>query len=403
MSRDRNRVFGRDLLFDAERAARKRNRSVKNENNPSAWKWKPFDPEKTANIKEIEAQDIQSINYAVKTNYNYNSKKRQKIALVFNHGSTSVPILEGLKKKKIKYFFLSFEQFIAQGFLSFTSDEKAFLEIGGIKLDLNDVAVVYWTPPGVPAPLFDFNFKSHPKSEVFFQHRWSMVLRELVGFLPQETVWIPGNTFHGSQEWQNKLSELRMAHVLGLNIPKTLLTNSFLSFKNFLKSQRGNNILLREFSFPPLSFQAPIIDTKSKEVMKDIKEKLQNSPVVFQQYVEKRFEYRVIILGKKCFPVRIYSQDSENAKLDWRVYDNENVKWERCRLPKKIENTLCELVKKLNLIQGSADLIESTDGKYYFLELNRPGTYYWLAHYVGLFIGDELAEFVQQIINSDHG
>jgi glutathione synthase/RimK-type ligase-like ATP-grasp enzyme len=92
----------------------------------------------------------------------------------------------------------------------------------------------------------------------------------------------------------------------------------------------------------------------------------------------------------KVFGCKIYSQDSELAKEDWRVHDDSNVKWELIKLPENINSKLINICKELNLTWCSVDLIFSINSEYYFLELNRLGAHYWLAPFIGLDITKEI-------------
>ena len=76
--------------------------------------------------------------------------------------------------------------------------------------------------------------------------------------------------------------------------------------------------------------------------------------------------------------------------MDWRAYDNANVKRELTDLPNDETEKLLSLCKELQLNWGSVDMIYGVDGKYYFLEVNRPGVHYWLNAFVGRDITKEI-------------
>ena len=72
----------------------------------------------------------------------------------------------------------------------------------------------------------------------------------------------------------------------------------------------------------------------------------------------------------------IFSQNDKQTEVDFRRYNkskpNRNVPYQ---LPKSIELLLDILMKKINLDNGSIDIIVDNNGKYYFLEINPVGQF----------------------------
>lgn len=388
------KVFGLDIV--SGKVPTLINRDVKNRNNPDVWTWTPHKPEKIKNlISEVE-KERESVNYAVITNYSPTNQK-QNIALIFSIGNLSYGIIDNLVNSNIPFYYIKFSQFVALGELVIEINNcksNFILNLGGNILDLNDIKVVLYCEPPFPYPLFDNDKlpKSKGRHKFLFKKRWAQLLREFHLLLNPNTIWIPGNPYIGSQSWQNKIGELNIAKSLGLNIPHTIFTNKK---DDVIYFAGRDKILMREFSTPPYSFPPIVIEDVTNLDFNDIAK----SPVCFQKYIDKKYEYRVVIIGTKVFPVRIYSQDSELAKNDWRVYDDANVKWELCEIPIDIETKLINLVSKLNLNWCSIDLIENPEGKFYYLETNRPGAHYWLDLFVGLDITKEIVCFIQELIN----
>jgi Biotin-lipoyl like len=298
-----------------------------------------------------------------------------------------------LQEQQIKFFFLDYGHFLLQGNLEVTlnntANEKKLLKISDINLDLDDVSAVLWNPPRHLSPLMDFEMlPTFGKRQAFlFRKRWVQFLKELPQLLSNEVVWIPGNPFNGAQEWQNKLGEYKLAKTIGFNIPAIIFTNDELAVRQFAQTH-GNKRLLREFSTPPFSFP-PIPLQFDKISLKN----LNTSPCSFQQYVDKQYELRVVVLFNKIFPCKIYSQDSPLTKGDWRVHDDAKVKWELLdEFPADIYDKIMALTKALNLNWCSIDMIYGVDNQYYFLEANRPGAHYWLDPFVGLDISAKIVE-----------
>jgi len=242
--------------------------------------------------------------------------------------------------------------------------------------------------------LLDFEMIPAKKGRHAFllRKRWSQFLRDLKLLLPENAIWIPSHPLNGSQEWQNKIGELNLASRLGLNIPNTILTNDVYSLRKFTQSN-SMNLFLREFSSPPFNFPVIPIDVSKLKLIN-----FNHSPSCFQEVLLKKFEYRVIILFDNIYPCKIYSQDSELTKRDWRIHDDANVKWELSDLPVEICDKLIKLAKKLELNWCSIDLIQDSDDNYYFLEINRPGAHYWLDLFIGLDITREISKKIKTFI-----
>ena len=195
---------------------------------------------------------------------------------------------------------------------------------------------------------------------------------------------------NGSQEWQNKFSELAIAKREGFAVPDTLCTNDPEQALAFVTESHGK-VMFREYSRAAPLF--PLVFVTGSPTLRDFKD-VTAAPCVFQRYVEKEFEVRAVLVGDNIFACRIDSQASKAAAVDWRIYDNARVRWDRITLPKRVHNALLRIGKALDLTLGSFDLIKGTDGKYYFLEVNRPGATYWLLPFVGLDISKETVAYI---------
>ncbi|MEO6670710.1 MAG: hypothetical protein ABIN36_14610 [Ferruginibacter sp.] len=365
-------------------------KQVKNKHEPENWKWKPHNPEKIKKLKDIIEREKESVNYACISNY-APSTERQKVVLIFACGNLSYGLIDHLENAGIKYFFLEYTQLIAQGKISIRIEndiQVKLLTIQELVLNLDDVSAVIWNPPKMIKPLFDFNHipATKGRNSFMYKKRWVQFLRELPLLLKEEVAWIPGVPMNGSQEWQNKIGEYQLAKSVGLKVAPILFTNSLEDLQEFAR-ENGNRLLIREFSTPPFSFPpVPLNITKISF------ENFSGSPSCFQKYVDKQYELRVVILFDKVYPCKIHSQNSELAKNDWRVYDDENVKWELVEIPNELTEKLLLLNKKLELTWTSVDLIYGVDDQYYFLEANRPGAHYWLDPFVGLDITKEIVK-----------
>lgn len=122
---------------------------------------------------------------------------------------------------------------------------------------------------------------------------------------------------------------------------------------------------------------------------------LRTCPVVLQSYIEKEYELRITIVGKKIFAASINTKNaSDDAKIDWRHYDWANTPYHKIDIPDYLKRNLLGVMKDLKLHYGAFDLIKSTDGNYYFLEVNSQGQWLWLEDLTDLKITQSIAEWL---------
>jgi len=374
-------------------------KKTRNKKNPEKWSWVPAKPDKIKNILKYRTRETKAVNYACMSNYRPTDKK-QNIVLLFAMGNLSYSLVSHLEENKLSYFFLDYPQFVVKGSVTVSTNDgrmSKILQMEDLRLNLDDVKVVLWNPPKYPYPFTDSDMipRTSRRNKFLHRKRWAQFLRELSGLLPEDVTWVPGNPFNGSQEWQNKISEYLIAHECGLQVPPFIFTNKRKELSKF-SEQQGTRLLLREFASPPYSF--PPVNINTQHVPEEL---LKTSPCFFQKYIEKEYEFRVVVLFDKIFPCKIYSQDSELAREDWRVYDDARVKWELTTLPEEVCAKIIQIREKLGLLWCSIDLIYSKDGNYYYLETNRPGAHYWLELFVGLDIGKEIALVLKEKKLSD--
>lgn len=170
---------------------------------------------------------------------------------------------------------------------------------------------------------------------------------------------------------QRKPYQLKIAQNLGLNIPKTLITNDPMKTMEFVDSLGYGNVIYKSFSATMQAWRETRI--LKKEEMKLI-ENVKFAPVIFQQYIDAIYDLRITIIGDQIFPAAIYSQETA-YQIDFRM-DVNNARIEVVKLPLEIENKLFKFMKRLGLVYGAIDMRLTPDNEYVFFEINPAGQ--WL-------------------------
>lgn len=184
--------------------------------------------------------------------------------------------------------------------------------------------------------------------------------------------------------WHSKLNQLYFAKNYGIDIPNTIVTNTKEDLGRYDKyiskpiqdniSQRYNN------------------KTYVLSAQKITLNKLENKffPSLFQSEIKKMYEIRTFYLNSKCYSIKIISNSNQvDIKFNYNIST-----YSPYKLPNYIEKKIDKLMKKLELISGSIDLIKNLDGKYYFLEVNPNGQYDYVSYYGGYDLHKIIADFL---------
>lgn len=176
----------------------------------------------------------------------------------------------------------------------------------------------------------------------------------------------------------NKIQVLKMALDCGLKIPETAILSTRTALHRFLKeNSRVITKPLGEIEFfedAGIHFPMFTQEVKEQDILDYPNETF--SPSLFQQLIEKRYELRIFYLEGKFYPMAIFSQRRNEAKIDFRNYDFENPdRFVPFKLDDMTTTNLLKLVRSLNLSHCSIDCMVGLDGDIYFLEINPVGQF----------------------------
>lgn len=179
----------------------------------------------------------------------------------------------------------------------------------------------------------------------------------------------------------SKEEQLRIAAECGLLTPATCITNSPERLEAFMQSVNGPIVAKMQSAFAiQQDGQEQVVFTS--EIRQDHLQQLPQlrfCPMTFQEKLEKELELRVNMVGKEIFAFSIDSQQQPGAETDWRKEGASlAVQWKPYVLPAHVAEGLSRLMDRYGLNYGAIDLILTPEGKYYFLELNAAGEFFWL-------------------------
>lgn len=193
----------------------------------------------------------------------------------------------------------------------------------------------------------------------------------------------------------SKLFQLSLAKNIGLNIPKTIVTNDKLELDFFKKESK---IICKPLTNNPiLNINDDIFSSYTSIADDDLFGSLPDIffPSLFQEKIEKEFEIRVFFLNGKTYSMAIFTQIDEKTSIDQRNYNFQNPnKRIPFKLPKEIDNKVKNFMDKIGLNIGVLDLICTPDNEYYFLEVNPQGQFEDISKICGYNLEEKIAKYL---------
>lgn len=190
----------------------------------------------------------------------------------------------------------------------------------------------------------------------------------------------------------SKALQLQAARRLGFEIPRTLISNDPDEVRAFARDARVP-VVYKTLHAPFLADtpQAIFTSVVGEEHLAQI-DLIRRSGGIFQAYVEKAFELRVIVVGEQIFAAEIRSQEEDGSKIDWRAADAHKLTHKPHILDADVEKKVRRLIRDFGLVYGALDMIVTPDGRTVFLENNPAGQYGWIEDMTGLPITPALAD-----------
>ncbi len=192
-----------------------------------------------------------------------------------------------------------------------------------------------------------------------------------------------------SQKPLNKLIQIRKAQLAGILVPDTFITNSKKNINKFTDSTELITKAIQE----NIGFQDRVKVIYQRVKLVKIKElPFSFFPSLFQKRLIKELEIRTFYLDNKFYSIAIYNSEQVVDMRDYYHVQNHF----KFQLPKELELKLTQLMKTLNLVSGSIDLILSDKGEFYFLEVNPAGQYDWVSVFGSYNLDEKIAKFLNK-------
>lgn len=258
--------------------------------------------------------------------------------------------------------------------------DNSFLKKSGVFFNerwysFGNVLSIWYRRPGSLETIIENVFQKD-----FAEKELEELLRQIY-FLPFDIVHVSSQKALDFS--RRKFPQLKIAEKFGLKVPKTIMTNSVFEVKKFFKEcneeivyKTLKNPVIKPAEGPELWGVPTTLITHQQMEQIDL---IRKSGGIFQEYIDKKYEVRVTIIGNDVFSAKIDSQADVFGKIDWRdAVAKGIVRVEPYNLPDIIARQCKSIVTAYGLNFGAIDLIYTPEKEYIFLEINCNGQWLWV-------------------------
>lgn len=262
----------------------------------------------------------------------------------------------------------------------------------------SDVESVYFRRPTKPSLS---NFQEIANAHVYQDESWAALFSILFTF--RNARWL-GHPFfdkvNSSKIMQKLVADSINKSVTTILTPKTIVSNNTDDLLAFA-SQFEYVIIKPIESRGTVESNVWIPFFSERVSFEKFRTQLADHPFAklnycfLQEYIEKKWEWRLTVVGNEVFGCIIESQQNDKSKHDWRKIGYEEVPHRAAEPPVFLKDFCLKFLKDLNLYFGAFDFIETKTGLYYFLECNVNGQWLWIEECTGLKISKSIANCLQ--------
>jgi MvdD-like protein with pre-ATP grasp domain len=193
-----------------------------------------------------------------------------------------------------------------------------------------------------------------------------------------------------------KPAQLAVARSLGIEVPRTLVTNDPDAVRRFAARCPNGVVtkMLLPATFLPGADRTVYTNAVSAADLGDL-DGLRLCPMIFQERIDKELELRVTVVGRRVFPAAFDPRGAGEAGLDWRRAQDGILDTMRpVALPDAVAERLCGMLDHYGLGYGSFDLAKTPDRRWLLFELNPAGEFHFIEHRLGLPIAATIADLL---------
>ncbi len=194
----------------------------------------------------------------------------------------------------------------------------------------------------------------------------------------------------------HKLGQLSIAARLGFSVPDTLVTQDPDALRTFFERNEGAVIAkpmaTGYLSRSPAESDSLIYTNRVGREQLDRLEDLGDCPTLFQQLVPKECDVRITVVDARVHTTRLLATENGVQRCDIRRNNMDDVLYESITTPPEVERNIHALMRYYGLRFGAIDMVVTSEGSWYFLEINPNGQWAWLDLCAGQDIASSFVE-----------
>lgn len=188
-----------------------------------------------------------------------------------------------------------------------------------------------------------------------------------------------------------KVAQIGLAHSLGLAVPPSIVSSDPASIEAF-RRHHGPCVLKAVGDARVAISCSERVGYTTELQLEDPVNGARFAPVLIQKLIDKVADWRVTLVGRRLFPVRMTVPTA--SPVDVRAVEPSSVSFEPRPVESRLASHLVEFAASFGLRYGAFDLAEDREGSLWFLECNPAGQWAWLEKPSGLDITGALIELL---------
>lgn len=233
-----------------------------------------------------------------------------------------------------------------------------------------------------------------PKSAGRFIHqeerRWFDELQRSLDHVPAI------NDRHHNDRADSRILHLTAARDLGLDVPDTIISQRPEFVRQFIAENPDLVVKALQVDGAHFDNQWIFAQTRRCDLSLLTDEVIAAAPSIYQAIVPKIQDVRAVVVGDQVFCGALAFEEGDPVDVRNAVGLPEDGaptrSYSSATLPQEVNDQLLALTRKLGLEYCSADLVQGTDGTYYFIDLNPGGQFYWIEDEADQPISQAIAE-----------
>jgi ATP-grasp ribosomal peptide maturase len=254
------------------------------------------------------------------------------------------------------------------------------------QVNLGDLTSVYVRRPRP----FRFSSSLTPAERRHAGHEARYGLGGVLMSLPVRWCNHPGR----SADAAYKPGQLTSLRACGLNVPRTLITNSADDVRAFARrvGQLVCKAIVSEVVHTASESQVVYTRLLKDDDLANLRG-VEHTAHLFQEYIPKKFEVRLTVVGNECFAVKIDAGSAARPQVDWRR-DYDSHVYEVIDAPERVRSGVMAYLGSAGLRFGGFDFVVTPDREWVVLECNPEGQWGWIEENTGLPISEAIARFL---------